>query len=118
MKFKKRFLAFIASIFFMKHSMQDFTKGDIGRQVIHFSTPLMLGNALLSVYGMINLMWVGRLLGNGAGVRDNGRRRPCLSSAAQPLHKDARLGLQDGRIIRDVFFIGIQAPPPKRRNFL
>lgn len=42
---------------------RDFTQGDISTQVIHFSTPLMLGNVLLSVYGIINLIWVGRLLG-------------------------------------------------------
>jgi len=45
---------------------RDFTEGDIGRQVINFSTPLMLGNVLLSVYGIINLIWVGRLLGSQA----------------------------------------------------
>lgn len=46
--------------------MQDFTEGNIARQVINFSTPLMLGNLLLSVYGIINLIWVGRLLGHKA----------------------------------------------------
>ncbi len=46
--------------------MQDFTEGNIGRQVVNFSTPLMLGNLLLSVYGIINMIWVGRLLGHTA----------------------------------------------------
>ena len=46
--------------------MQDFTEGNIGKQVINFSTPLILGNLLLSVYGIINLIWVGRLLGSAA----------------------------------------------------
>ncbi len=46
--------------------MQDFTEGNIGRQVITFSTPLILGNLLLSVYGIINMIWVGRLLGSTA----------------------------------------------------
>ncbi|HPM71195.1 MAG TPA: MATE family efflux transporter, partial [Smithellaceae bacterium] len=46
--------------------MQDFTEGSIGKHVINFSTPLMLGNLLLSVYGIINLIWVGRLLGHKA----------------------------------------------------
>jgi putative MATE family efflux protein len=44
--------------------MQDFTEGNIGRQVIHFSTPIMLGNMLMSVYSIINMIWVGRLLGH------------------------------------------------------
>jgi Na+-driven multidrug efflux pump len=46
--------------------MQDFTEGNIGKQVINFSTPLMFGNLLLSVYGIINMIWVGRLLGHTA----------------------------------------------------
>lgn len=46
--------------------MQDFTEGSIGKHVVNFSTPLMLGNLLLSVYGIINLIWVGRLLGHKA----------------------------------------------------
>jgi putative MATE family efflux protein len=46
--------------------MQDFTEGNIGKLVINFSTPLMFGNLLLSVYGIINLIWVGRLLGHTA----------------------------------------------------
>ena len=46
--------------------MQDFTEGNITRQVIHFSLPIMFGNLLLSVYGIINMIWVGRLLGHTA----------------------------------------------------
>jgi len=46
--------------------VQDFTEGHIGRQVINFSTPIMFGNLLLSVYGIINMIWVGRLLGHQA----------------------------------------------------
>ena len=46
--------------------MQDFTEGRISKQLIHFSTPLMFGNLLLSVYGIINMIWVGRLLGRTA----------------------------------------------------
>lgn len=46
--------------------MKDFTEGDIARQVISFSTPIMLGNVLISVYGIINMIWVGRLLGHKA----------------------------------------------------
>ena len=46
--------------------MQDFTEGNIGKHVINFSTPLMFGNLLLSVYGIINMIWVGRLLGHKA----------------------------------------------------
>ena len=43
--------------------MQDFTEGNIGKQVIRFSTMLMVGNLLFSLYGVINMVWVGRLLG-------------------------------------------------------
>ncbi len=46
--------------------MQDFTEGNITKQVIHFSLPIMFGNLLLSIYGIINLIWVGRLLGHTA----------------------------------------------------
>jgi putative MATE family efflux protein len=46
--------------------MKDFTEGNIARQVIHFSAPIMLGNVLMSVYGIINMIWVGRLLGHTA----------------------------------------------------
>ena len=50
----------------MQNTMQDFTQGNITRQVIHFSLPIMVGNMLLSVYGIINMIWVGRLLGHTA----------------------------------------------------
>jgi len=46
--------------------MQDFTEGNIAKQVIDFTLPIMLGNVLMSVYGIINLIWVGRLLGHKA----------------------------------------------------
>jgi putative MATE family efflux protein len=46
--------------------VKDFTEGNIARQVIDFSAPIMLGNVLMSVYGIINMIWVGRLLGHKA----------------------------------------------------
>ena len=46
--------------------MKDFTEGSIARQVVDFTMPIMLGNLLMSVYGIINLIWVGRLLGHKA----------------------------------------------------
>jgi putative MATE family efflux protein len=46
--------------------VKDFTEGNIARQVIDFSLPIMLGNVLMSVYGIINMIWVGRLLGHEA----------------------------------------------------
>jgi putative MATE family efflux protein len=46
--------------------MQDFTDGNIGKHVINFSVPIMVGNLLLSIYGIINMIWVGRLLGHTA----------------------------------------------------
>ena len=50
----------------MQSTIQDFTQGNITRQVIHFSLPIMVGNMLLSAYGIINMVWVGRLLGHTA----------------------------------------------------
>ena len=46
--------------------MKDFTEGSLARQVIDFTMPIMLGNVLMSAYGIINLIWVGRLLGHKA----------------------------------------------------
>jgi putative MATE family efflux protein len=46
--------------------MQDFIEGNIDKQVINFSTPIMFGNLLMSVYGIINMIWVGRFLGHTA----------------------------------------------------
>jgi putative MATE family efflux protein len=46
--------------------MQDFTKGNVLRQVIGFSIPLILANLLMTCYGIINMIWVGRLLGHEA----------------------------------------------------
>ena len=46
--------------------MKDFTEGNIARQVIDFTVPIMIGNVLMSVYGIINMIWVGRLLGHEA----------------------------------------------------
>ena len=46
--------------------MKDFTEGSIARQVFDFTLPIMLGNLLMSAYGIINLIWVGRLLGHKA----------------------------------------------------
>ena len=46
--------------------MQDFTEGNITKQVIDFTLPIMFGNVLMSVYGIINMIWVGRLLGHEA----------------------------------------------------
>lgn len=46
--------------------MKDFTEGNITRQVINFSTPIIVGNVLISIYGISNMIWVGRLLGHAA----------------------------------------------------
>ena len=46
--------------------MQDFTEGNIAKQVISFTVPIMFGNVLMSIYGIINMIWVGRLLGHEA----------------------------------------------------
>ena len=44
--------------------MRDFTEGDILGQVISFSFPLLLGNFLQAFSSMINIFFVGRLLGH------------------------------------------------------
>jgi putative MATE family efflux protein len=46
--------------------LKDFTEGSIAKQVFDFTLPIMLGNVLMSAYGIINLIWVGRLLGHKA----------------------------------------------------
>jgi len=46
--------------------VRDFTSGSILRQVITFSIPLIAGNFFLSAYNIINMIWVGRLLGHEA----------------------------------------------------
>jgi len=46
--------------------MQDFTEGNISKHLINFSLPIMFGNLLLSIYSIINMIYVGRLLGHTA----------------------------------------------------
>jgi putative MATE family efflux protein len=46
--------------------VKDFTEGNIAGHVVRFSAPIMLGNILMSAYGIINMIWVGRLLGHQA----------------------------------------------------
>jgi putative MATE family efflux protein len=46
--------------------LKDFTEGSIASHVISFSAPIMFGNVLMSVYSIINMIWVGRLLGHTA----------------------------------------------------
>jgi putative MATE family efflux protein len=43
--------------------MQDFTEGNILKQVIGFSLPLLIANFLQSFSGIINIIWIGRMLG-------------------------------------------------------
>lgn len=44
----------------------DLTKGPLGRTLIAFAVPQMIGNVMQSLNGSINAVWVGRLLGNSA----------------------------------------------------
>ncbi len=44
----------------------DLTAGPLGRTLITFAVPQMIGNVMQSLNGSINAVWVGRLLGNGA----------------------------------------------------
>lgn len=44
----------------------DFTKGNIGKQLIMFSGPILLANLLQTSYQIIDSLWVGNLLGANA----------------------------------------------------
>lgn len=46
--------------------MQDFTKGPIGRQIIMFSIPIILGNFFMQLYQIIDSVIVGQFLGKEA----------------------------------------------------
>jgi putative MATE family efflux protein len=43
--------------------MRDFTKGNVLRQLFVFSLPIVAGNLLLSLYNVIDAMWVGKIIG-------------------------------------------------------
>lgn len=47
-------------------AQQDFTKGNIFKQLLVFSTPIMLTNFLQVSYQFIDSLWVGNLLGADA----------------------------------------------------
>lgn len=46
--------------------MQDFTKGHIGRQIINFSIPIILGNLFMQLYQIVDSVIVGQYLGKEA----------------------------------------------------
>lgn len=46
--------------------MQDFTRGKIGRQIIRFSIPIILGNFFMQLYQIIDSVIVGQFLGKEA----------------------------------------------------
>ncbi len=46
--------------------MQDFTQGPIGRQIIKFATPIILGNIFMQLYQIIDSIIVGQILGKEA----------------------------------------------------
>src|SRR5699024_5336458 len=41
----------------------DFTKGNIGKQLILFSWPILLANLLQTSYQVVDSLWIGNLLG-------------------------------------------------------
>ncbi len=41
----------------------DFTEGDIPKQLLQFTWPMLAGNALQAFYNMVDSFWVGRFLG-------------------------------------------------------
>lgn len=46
--------------------MQDFTKGNITKQILLFSLPMLIGNVFQQLYSMVDAMVVGRYVGGGA----------------------------------------------------
>jgi len=46
--------------------MQDFTKGPIGRQIITFAAPIILGNIFMQLYQIVDTIIVGQILGKEA----------------------------------------------------
>ncbi len=48
---------------------RDLTVGSIPRHLLHFSIPMLIGNMLQSGYSIINMIWVGNIVGeNGLGA--------------------------------------------------
>lgn len=50
----------------MKHINQDMTKGPLGKQILFFSTPLMISNILQVLFNMADVAVVGRFAGSMA----------------------------------------------------
>jgi len=46
--------------------MNDFTQGNIAKQIILFSVPMLIGSLFQQMYGMVDAVVVGRFLGSGA----------------------------------------------------
>lgn len=46
--------------------MQDFTKGNITKQILFFSLPMLIGNVFQQLYSMVDAMVVGRYVSGGA----------------------------------------------------
>ena len=46
--------------------MNDFTKGNIAKQIILFSIPMLIGSLFQQLYGIVDAIVVGRFLGGGA----------------------------------------------------
>ncbi len=48
---------------------KDLTVGSIPKHLLHFSIPMLIGNMLQSGYSIINMIWVGNIVGeNGLGA--------------------------------------------------
>ncbi|MFC0216544.1 MATE family efflux transporter [Paenibacillus chartarius] len=45
---------------------KDFTSGSIPRHLVQFALPILIGNLLATGYSVINIIWIGRLLGTEA----------------------------------------------------
>lgn len=59
----------------------DFTQGNVLKQLVLFSMPIMLGNALQVSFQFIDSLWIGNLLGAKALGGDRGIKHDCFDHA-------------------------------------
>nr|WGD64245.1 MATE family efflux transporter [Bacillus subtilis] len=59
----------------------DFTQGNVLKQLVLFSMPIMLGNALQVSFQFIDSLWIGNLLGAKASWSNRGIKHDCFDHA-------------------------------------
>jgi hypothetical protein len=61
---------------------KDLTVGIVPKHLLAFSIPMLIGNMLQSGYSVINMIWIGNIVGEnglGAAQRDTGPFHDCRS---------------------------------------